>query len=333
MPTAKAGATSPASTIPVGERFETIERMKEAHPCLDISYMCERMGVSRSGYYAHVAAGRKYIGIDEMKDRDAVRWAYSFRNRPKGARQIKMTLQHEKSIVMNLKKIRRIMKDIGIACPVRKANPMRRIAKAIRTHSIFPNKLNRQFATSRPGQHMLTDITYIFYGANGRAYLSTVKDASTNKIVCWTMSERLDLSFLMEMLGRLESVEWLPERFLLHSDQGCHYTSVPYQRQLSAIGAIQSMSRKGNCWDNAPMESFFGHMKDELHLKGCLTYEQAKNEISDYMDYYNNHRCQWGLKRMTPVEYREWLLGQPSCEIMVIPDKKFLLGHVQEGII
>lgn len=295
--------------------------------------MCERMGVSRSGYYAYLSASAKETGIQEMKDRDAVKWAYSFRNRPKGARQIKMTLQHEKGIVMNLKKIRRIMRDIGLVCPVRKANPMRRMAKAMKTHSIFSNKLNRQFATSKPGQHLLTDITYIFYGSNGRAYLSTVKDASTNEIVCWTLSEHLDLSFVMKMLEKLDSIEWLPERFLLHSDQGCHYTSMQYQKKLTAMGASQSMSRRGNCWDNSPMESFFGHMKDEIHLKECLTFEQAAKEMADYMDYYNNCRCQWGLRRMTPVEYRKWLFVQPSYELMVVPEKKILLGHGLVGIL
>ena len=85
------------------------------------------------------------------------------------------------------------------------------------------------------------------------------------------------------------------------------------QKLLKDLNIIQSMSRRGNCWDNAPQESFFGHMKDELHLKECLDFEEVKQEINDYMDYYNNYRYQWDLNKMTPVEYRIYLLegGKP----------------------
>ena len=222
---------------------------------------------------------------------------------------------------MNLKKIRRIMKDIGIVCPIRKANPLRRMAKALKTNSIFCNKLNRQFKTSKAGQHLLTDITYIYYGPNYRCYLSTIKDASTNEIIVWTISESLDLTFVIDMLKKLESVNWLPESFVLHSDQGCHYTSYQDRKFLKDNDTSQSMSRRGNCWDNSPQESFFGHAKDEMHLR----------EINDYMHYYNYDRCQWGLKRMTPVEYREYLTSQPSYDLVVVEPKN-LLRHVQEGL-
>ena len=247
--------------------------MKAKHPCLEIRWMCERLEVSRSGYYSHLKAAEKPVSRDELEDMDRVRWAYDFKRRAKGARLIKMTLLHEKGIVMNLKKIRRLMKKLELSCPIRKANPFRRMAKAIKTNSVFTNKLNRQFATSKPGQHLLTDISYLYYGVNGRAYLSTIKDASTNEIVAYSVSNRIDMSLVMDMLSKLDKVKWLPERFVIHSDQGCHYTSKQYQKHLSEKGITQSMSRKGNCWDNSPMESFFGHMKDELHLDECLTFE------------------------------------------------------------
>ncbi len=267
-----------------------------------------------------------------MKDRDLVRWAYGFRGRSKGARQIKMTLSHEKGIIMNFKKVRRVMKDIRLSCPIRKANPLRRMARAMKTDAVFSNKLNRQFATTRPGQHLLTDISYIYYGANGRCYLSTVKDASTNEILAWTVSESLGIGFVLEMLGQLERIDWLPHRFVLHSAQGCHYTSIEYRKFLSRKEITQSMSRLGNCWDNAPMESFFGHAKDELHLRECLCFSQVCGEIASYMDYYNHSRCQWGRRRMTPVEYREFLLSQPKLEVMVLCDQKYLHGLAHEGI-
>lgn len=317
-----AGKTLPAEEIPVQSKFEFIRKFSESHKSIDIRFMCRELNVSRSGYYNHLKILKRPISSDEMNDRDLVKWAYDFMGRAKGARQIKMTLAKEKGIVMNLKKIRRIMKDIGIVCPIRKANPLRRMAKAMKTDAVFANKLNRQFRTSKPGQHLLTDISYIYYGGNGRCYLSTLKDASTNEIVAWTVSERIDLSLVMSMLAKLDKVEWLPERFMIHSDQGCHYTSYEYRKYLSEHDIIQSMSRRGNCWDNAPQESFFGHAKDEMHLKECRSYEQVLKEIGDYMDYYNNHRCQWGLKRKTPVEYRKYLSSQPSCEMALVPPVK-----------
>ncbi|WP_317101989.1 IS3 family transposase, partial [Clostridium neonatale] len=89
--------------------------------------------------------------------------------------------------------------------------------------------------------------------------------------------------------------------------QGVHYTSPKYQKLLKENNLGQSMSRRGNCWDNAPQESFFGHLKDEVDYKSCTTLEDIENSINDYIDYYNNHRCQWNLKKLTPVEYRNQL--------------------------
>ncbi|MGN4416987.1 IS3 family transposase, partial [Bacillus cereus group sp. MYBK249-1] len=87
-----------------------------------------------------------------------------------------------------------------------------------------------------------------------------------------------------------------------------HYTSPTYQKLVKELKLGQSMSRRGNCWDNAPQESFFGHFKDEAHIKTCTSFTQLKQEIKDYMKYYNQHRYQWNLKKMTPVEYRNHLL-------------------------
>lgn len=281
--------------------------------------MCRELAVSRSGYYAYEA--RKRDGLaDPREARDyadflMVRDTYGFRGRPKGSRQIAMMMPRLFGISMNRKKIQRLMRKYGLECPVRRANPLRRIAKALQTNSVFSNKLNRQFAIGRPGEHLLTDISYLCYGPHGerRCYLSAIKDASTNEIVAWTISETIGLPFVIEMLRKLDAVDWLPRTFLLHSDQGCHYTSYEYRKHLSDRAICQSMSRRGNCWDNAPMESFFGHAKDELHLRRCSAFADVVSEIEDYIDYYNNWRPQAGLGRMTPAEFRDYLLAKPVC--------------------
>src|SRR5699024_9942906 len=115
----------------------------------------------------------------------------------------------------------------------------------------------------------------------------------------YKVSKSLDLQFVLDTVNQLvdKHNDLLNSDTLLHSDQGCHYTSIAYQQ----LEITQSMSRRGNCWDNAPQESFFGHMKDELHLKECLDYEDLLNEIDDYMDYYNNYRYQWDLGKRSPI--------------------------------
>jgi len=241
--------------------------------------------------------------------RDNILKAYNFKRRKKGARQIKMTLQREFNINYNLKRIRRIMKKYNIFCPIRKANPYKRMMKATKEHNVVPNLLKRDFKQNIPGKVLLTDITYLFYGKGQKAYLSTIKDGSTNEILAYHLSDSLKIDIVTETLHKLirNRKIVLPKDAFIHSDQGVHYTSPIFQNLVKRYGIGQSMSRRGNCWDNAPQESFFGHFKDEAYIKTCISLIELKKEIRDYMDYYNNFRCQWGLKKMTPVEYRNHL--------------------------
>lgn len=287
---------------------------------LNIKWLCSTAGVSRSGYYNYVKnlTSDKYL-LREEKDKEdfeLILKAYQFKNRHKGARLIKMTLERDFDTIMNLKKIRRLMKKFGLICPIRKANPYRRMSKAMATNNYHDNILNREFYEAKPFEHLLTDITYIYYGPNKhKAYLSTIKDAATREILAYKLSTNLELEFVLDTVNQLKDRfgYLLSDKTLLHSDQGCHYTSIAYQQLLKQIEITQSMSRRGNCWDNAPQESFFGHMKDELHIKECLDYEELQIEIADYMDYYNNYRYQWDLGKRSPIEYRIYLLegGNP----------------------
>lgn len=217
-----------------------------------------------------------------------------------------MTLEGAYGVNMNLKKIRRLMKKFNLFCPIRKANPYKRMARAMQTSNIAPNKLERRFKAGSPGQILLTDITYLTYDLNKRAYLSGVKDAVTNEIVAYKVSRSLDVGFVEDTMEQLKKIQ-LDSKALINSDQGCHYTSKAFIDKVKELGLQQSMSRRGNCWDNAPIESFFGHMKDEFNLVDCKTFEEAVNEIDDYMDYYNNYRYQWNLGRMTPKQYGDKL--------------------------
>ncbi|VDG98573.1 Integrase core domain [Lysinibacillus sphaericus] len=248
-----------------------------------------------------------------MKDesiRDIILKAYRFKRYKKGARQIKMTLEDHFEIIYNLKRIGRIMKKYDIVCPIRRANPYRRMMKATQEHKVLPNLLNREFKQGIPYKVLLTDITYLFYGKGKRAYLSTIKDASTNEILAYQVSDRITLDIALDTLTKLKKNRKvkLAEGAFIHSDQGGHYTSPIYQKLVKKYKLAQSMSRRGNCWDNAPQESFFGHFKDEAFIKPCETLDGLKKEVKSYMTYYNHFRYQWDLKKMTPVQYRDHLL-------------------------
>ena len=273
--------------------------------------MCELSGVSRSGYYNWIrsATSRYNRELQDEADFSLILEAYNYRGYSKGARSIYMRLLHV-GIRMNLKKIRRLMKKYNLFCPIRKANPYRRMAKAIRTNAVADNHVKREFRMHGPRKILLTDITYIPY--NGMfCYLSAVKDAFTEQVLAYAISESLEVDFVLDTVNQLirKHGTSLDASAMIHSDQGCHYTSVKFRELLSNYNLRQSMSRRGNCWDNAPQESFFGHMKDELadKQKTWTSFEQVCSDIHDWIDYYNNDRGQWNLEKLAPNEFYNYI--------------------------
>ena len=292
--------------------FQVIYETLKEDKTLSVSAMCEIAGVSRSGYYAWLKAAsvREEREEQDRKDFELILQAYQARGYSKGAKSVYMRLLHmNPPVVMNLKKIRRLMRKYRLVCPVRRANPYRQMAKAMRTSHVASNLLEREFECYGPRIVLLTDITYIPYQGTF-AYLSTILDAYTKQILAYALSESLEVDFVLETVATLikEHGVSLQQETILHSDQGSHYTSRKFVQILEDEGLRQSMSRRGNCWDNAPQESFFGHMKDHIgeKVKGCETYGQVKSVIDEYMDYYNNERYQWELARLSPNEYYQF---------------------------
>ena len=287
--------------------YETIRNDNNA---LSISYMCEIAGVSRSGFYAWLDAAPARDRRDEQdrKDFDLILEAYRFRGYRKGARSIYMRLLHI-GVIMNVKKIRRLMKKFNLVCPIRKANPYRRMAKALATSNVAPNIVKREFK-QEPRKVLLTDITYLFF-EGGKCYLSTILDAFTHEILAYQLSMSLKVDFVLDTVDQLVEQHGctLDDETIVHSDQGCHYTSYAFIQKLKDAEFVQSMSRRGNCWDNAPQESFFGHMKDDIRDEIAVysSFDDVKRKIDDWMDYYNNDRYQWELLKLSPVEYYTYL--------------------------
>lgn len=278
---------------------------------MDIKVLCKIGNVSRSGYYRW----RKYSDQPDkdIRDYEMILDVFKQGRKKLGWRCVKMGLAKNKGIVMNHKKIQRIMKKYLLFAKIRRRNPYKDMAKKTQEHRTCDNILNREFKQTQPLKVFCTDITYLFFNHH-LAYLSVIKDICSGEIVGWKVATHITMTLVMETIEKMKNNDNLPiesfRNIMIHSDQGFHYTNPQYIREIKSLNMIQSMSRKGNCIDNAPMESFFGHFKDEVDYKDCRTYEELELLVEEYIEYYNNKRYQWDLKKMTPVEYRNHLLSQ-----------------------
>ena len=262
--------------------------------------LCELACVSRSGYY-------RWLQTADLPEKDhddylKVKAIFDKSKRKYGWRSIKMRLTD-----MNHKKIQRIMKKYDLIARVRRKNPYKAMMKKTMEHRTFENKLQREFNQVVPFKVFCTDITYIRF-QHRFVYLSVIKDIASGEVMAWNLSLYLEMTLVTETINNMKLDSY--EDILIHSDQGFHYTNPTYIEIVKELKMIQSMSGKGNCIDNAPIESFFGHMKDELDYKSCRTFEELRSVIEEYMRYYNQERKQWERKKMTPVEYRNHLLAQ-----------------------
>jgi putative transposase len=276
-------------------------------------YLCKLTGVSRSGYYEWLKNSEKHAIREEQDYQDylLLRCIYDAFKGKIGYRGLYMALEELLENPMNHKKILRLMRKFNFFAKVRRANPYKNIAKATKAHRTVPNHLNRAFAQDEPGKVFLTDITYLQYRKSQSAYLSCIKDVATREIVAYALSTSLKMTIVYRTLEKLEEAldgNIHPEA-MIHSDQGVHYTNPEYQERVENIGLLQSMSRRGNCLDNAPMESFFGHFKDEVDYQEANNLSELKKMIDEYMEHYNSTRKQWNLKKMTPAQYRSHLIA------------------------
>lgn len=294
------------------ERYELINHIIREYQLKGmVKHLCEIAGVSRSGYYYWLNNEAARFGKYEQDSNDFELLHQVYLEKKKcGVEEIKMALEEEYGIVMNHKKIRRILRMHGVISPIRTAKPYRKIMKATQEHHTKKNLVDRNFNRGIPYKVLLTDITYLPYGNGQMAYLSAVKDGATGEIVAHHFSTSLKMDLVYQTLKKLDSVTRdIPEtERYLHSDQGFHYTHPTYQKNVEEMGFIQSMSRRGNCWDNAPMESFFGHMKDVVLSQKKENLQKLWHAVDEYITFYNHSRYQKKLKKMTPIAYRDHLL-------------------------
>ena len=218
-----------------------------------------------------------------------------------GYRRITAELDN-RNLHLNHKTVQRLMKQLGLICHVR--------AKKYRSYKgkvgrKAPNLLQRDFKAERPNQKWVTDVTeFSLFGQ--KVYLSPIIDLYSRDVVSYTISDRPVLNMVTTMLEKAFSKIPDGTELILHSDQGWQYQHKQYQRMLKKKGIRQSMSRKGNCLDNAVVENFFGLLKSELlYLQDFQSMEHFKRELIEYIDYYNNRRIKTKLKGLSPALHRQ----------------------------
>lgn len=274
---------------------------------INIKILCKIAEVSISWYYKHkkIIETNKTKELREKSDYEIIKNLSLKHNQKHGYRILSMLIKSEYKIIMNHKKVLRIMNKYNLLAKVRKRNPYKNIFKATKEHRTCSNILNREFKWLNPFCKLWTDISYLYYNST-KAYISILKDMTTWEIISHKVSSNLGVDFVLETIKDTDKLDlrWS----IIQSDQWFHYTHPSYQQLLKDSWIIQSMSRKWNCLDNAPTESFFGHMKDEIDLLNIKSFLELEKYIENYIFYYNNKRPQWTRKKMTPVQYRNHLL-------------------------
>ncbi|MFB7142943.1 IS3 family transposase [Gottfriedia sp. NPDC056225] len=282
--------------MPKGVRFEIINEMKARYP---ITMLIRIAKVSRAGFYKWkkliVYKLRRTNLEDAVKSHiQAIHTIRPYYGYPRITDRLR-----DEGLIINHKKVYRIMKELDIKSVIRK----KRKYFGVEPSNIYPNLLNRQFKQDLPNVAFATDITYIKVG-NKFYYLSVVQDLYNNEILSWKCSERNDLKLVLETIKDLCKKRNV-HGSILHSDQGFQYTTPKYNQFLEKNNLLGSHSRKGNCLDNACVESFFSHFKCELVYLSNFNSEQALIQaIEEYIHFYNNERTQKRLNRCSPVKYR-----------------------------
>ena len=261
--------------------------------------MCAFFGISRAAYYAWV---KRIEGPDPDAGRkELIQKAYLASHRTYGYRRVTWSIAQKYGVTINHKAVLRLMNRLEIRSVARK----RRIYKnnQLETYHSYPNLLKRDFTATRPNQKWVTDVTYI-QTREGWAYLSTIKYLYDSFIVSHQFGKENSVALVQQNLRKARQKEKVTDGLILHSDQGHQYTSQAYHVLTQQYNICPSMSRRANCWDNAPMENFFGHLKEEaLRQIKTPTYEEAKQVVDEYIYFYNHERIQ--LKtRQTPYERR-----------------------------
>lgn len=283
--------------IPKKTRFEILESLRGKYR---LAWLLEIADVSRAGYYkwrkarerAHGHAQQEHVLKEHIMAIHRLRPYYGY---------LRMTVALRKEgFHINHKRVYRLMKELGIRSVIRKKRRFFGKQPSI----VYPNRLNRNFSATALNEKWVTDITYLPFNG-GFVYLSAIQDLYNNEILAFHVSKHNDLSLVLHTLEKACKNRDVTG-ILIHSDQGHQYTSRQYHKKLEHLGMVGSHSRKGNCLDNACIESFFSHLKSEMSfLHAPKTLDELHRTLDQYITFYNYERSQKRLGDRSPVEYRE----------------------------
>ena len=282
------------------QKAQVVQKLRQE---FSLPLLLEIAQLPRATYYYHLKQMKVPDKYKKVKAEIAL--IYQENKGRYGYRRITTEL-HNRGFSCNHKTVQRLMRELGLVCRVR--------IKRYRSYrgevgKIAPNLLNREFYAEKPNQKWVTDVTeFNLFGQ--KLYLSPILDLHNGYLISYTLSQHPVLSMVTTMLEK--AFEAIPDGtgLILHSDQGWQYQHKQYRRMLRKKGIRQSMSRKGNCLDNAVMENFFGLLKSELlHLQKFESLEHFKLELVDYLDYYNNRRIKAKLKGLPPAIHRQQALS------------------------
>ena len=262
--------------------------------------MCGFLKVSRAAYYAwEIRSSKPDTDEPRMK---LIELAYQSSHRTYGYRRVQMWITQKCGVNINHKAVLRLMNKLGVHSVARRRKFIKKV-EDLGTYHRYPNHLNREFSATQPNQKWVTDVTFI-HTQQGWAFLSTIKDLYDGFIVSHYFTRNNSLELVTKTLKLAKQKEVVKDGLILHSDQGYQYSSQSYYVLTQDYNIQPSMSRRGNCWDNAVMENFFSHLKEEA-MKQVInpTFEEANQIIDDYIYFYNYERIQ--LKtRQTPYQLR-----------------------------
>ena len=268
-----------------------------------VETMCRVLKVSRSGYYAWLNRPESKRKQQDKELLIEIKAIYKLSRKAYGSPRVHDALR-ARNINCGKKRVERLMRLEGIKST--HSNKYKATTNSAHSYPIADNILNRQFKATAPNQVWVTDITYI-YTQEGWLYLAAILDIYSRKIVGWSMDKRMTSELVIQALEMAISRRKPPRGLIHHSDRGSQYASNTYQQHLFKHGFICSMNRKGNCWDNAVMESFFHTLKVELiHQTRYKTRFQARQDIFEYIEvFYNRFRTHSANGYMSPENYEK----------------------------
>ena len=276
-------------------KYEVIYCRREKYP---VSVMCEFFGVSRSGYYDYVKRRERPqedAALAQMIANCQARCGKTY-----GYRRVHIWLMREMSLYFNPKTVLRVMNKYDLLSEIRRRKKYKFMGQQVHK---YENLLNRNFSADRPNAKWVTDISYIHTG-QGVLYLSMIRDLYDNSIVAYKTGTEQTVNLVLNTIRAAIHKEKVAEELQLHSDQGFQYTSHAYFHLTQEYGITPSMSRRGNCYDNAMAENFFSILKTEcIHRHKLTSFEMAKQLVDEYIDFYNNERIQTKTS-LTPLEKR-----------------------------